>query len=185
LTNWRPDFTPDNLYFVTTSAIQHSHLFSSGVMKRLVVDSLDCMRLRKRLKLFAFVIMPNHIHIIIQCHSNDPLASVIRDLKKHIADRLIRNYCAEGDKSMLDFLASVVTRPEKQQYKVWDDGYIAKDVFSAEFLRQKMTYVHNNPCQPHWNLAESPEDYIWSSARFYLREEPAIIPLDNAKFLLV
>jgi REP element-mobilizing transposase RayT len=153
-------------------------------MKRLVIDSLDCMRLRKRLKLFAFVIMPNHIHIIIQCLVEDPLANVIRDLKKHTADRLIRHHRAEGDKSLLDFLSSVVTRPEKQQYKVWDDGYLAKDVFSAKFLRQKMTYVHNNPCQPHWSLAKRPEDYIWSSARFYLIEEPTIIPLDNASFLL-
>lgn len=48
-----------------------------------------------------------------------------------------------------------------------------------------MTYSHNNPCQPHWNLVERPEDYIWSSARFYLLEEPAIIPLDNANHLLV
>ena len=184
MSNWRPDFNPDNLYFVTTSAIQHSHLFISDVMKRMVIDSLDCMRLRKRLKLFAFVIMPNHIHIIIQCHADDPLANVIRDLKKHTADRLVRHHRAECNNSFLDFLASEVTRPEKQQYKVWDDGYLAKDVFSAEFLRQKMNYVHNNPCQTHWNLAQSPEDYIWSSARFYLIEEPAIIPLDNANFLL-
>ena len=47
-----------------------------------------------------------------------------------------------------------------------------------------MTYMHNNPCQPHWNLVEHPEDYVWSSARFYLLEEPAIIPLDNANLLL-
>lgn len=113
------------------------------------------------------------------------MGNVIRDLKKHTADRLIRHHRAEGDKSLLDFLASVVTRPEKQQYKVWENGYFAKDVFSAEFLRQKMTYVHNNPCQSHWNLAERPEDYIWSSAGFYLLEEPCIIPLDNANFLLV
>lgn len=112
------------------------------------------------------------------------MGNVIRDLKVHTADRLIRHHRAEGDKSLLDFLASVVTRPEKQQYKVWENGYFAKDVFSAEFLRQKMIYVHNNPCQPHWNLAERPKDYIWSSAGFYLLEEPCIIPLDNANFLL-
>jgi putative transposase len=184
MTNWRPDFNPDNLYFVTTSAVQHHHLFIRDVIKRLVVDSLDCMRLRERLKLYAFVIMPNHLHVIIQCRAEDPLANVIRDLKKHIADRLIRHYRVEGNQSVLDFLASAVTRPDKQQYKVWEDGYDAKDVFSPEFLRQKMTYSHNNPCQSHWNLVERPEDYIWSSARFYLLEEPAIIPLDNASFLL-
>ena len=184
MTNWRPDFNPDNLYFVTTSGVQRRHLFRRDVMKRLVVDSLDCMRLRERLKLYAFVIMPNHLHVIIQCNAEDPLADVIRDLKKHIADRLVRHCQAEGNQPVLDFLALAVTRPDRQRYKVWEDGYDAKDVFSPEFLRQKMIYSHNNPCQPHWNLVERPEDYIWSSARFYLLGEPAIIPLDNASLLL-
>ena len=184
MTKWRPDFDPDHLYFVTTSTVQHHHLFKRDVMKRLVVDSLDCMRLRKRFKLYVFVIMPNHIHIIIQCRVEDSLSDVIRDLKKHIADRLIRHYRAEGKQSVLDLLASAVARSDKQRYKVWEDGYNAKDVFSSEFLRQKMTYSHNNPCQPHWRLAECPENYVWSSARFYLLEKPAIIPLDNANFLL-
>jgi REP element-mobilizing transposase RayT len=142
------------------------------------------MRLRKRLKLYGFVIMPNHLHVVIQCRTEDPLANVLRDLKKHIADRLIRHYQVEGNQSVLDFLASVVTRPDKQQHKVWEDGYDARNVFSPEFLRQKMTYMHNNPCQPHWDLVERPEDYIWSSARFYLLEEPTIIPMDNVNFLL-
>ncbi len=184
MTNWRPDFNPDHLYFVTTGTVQRYHLFRRDVMKRLVADSLDCLRLRKRLKLYAFVIMPNHIHVIIQCNSEAPLAAVMRDLKKHIADRLIRHYQAEGNQSVLDLLASSVTRPDRQKYRVWEEGYDARDIFSPDFLRQKMTYSHNNPCQPHWNLAERPEDYIWSSARFYLLGEPAIIPLDNANLLL-
>ena len=185
MTTWRPDFDPDHLYFVTTSAVQHRHLFRRDVMRRMVVDSLDCMRLRERLELYAFVIMPNHLHLIGQCRAVDPVADVVRDLKKHVADRLIRHYQVEGNQSVLDFLASAITRADKQRYKVWEDGYEAKDVYSPGFLRQKMNYIHNNPCQPHWNLVEHPEDYVWSSARFYLLEEPAIIPLDNAKLLLV
>jgi putative transposase len=184
MTHWRPDFNPDHLYFVTTNAVQHRHLFKRDILKRVVVDSLDCMRLRERLKLYAFVIMPNHLHVIIQCRAQDPLADVTRDLKKHIADRLIRHYRVEGNQSALDFLASAVTKPDKQQHKVWEDGYNAKDVFSPQFLRQKMTYTHDNPCQPHWRLVEQPEDYAWSSARFYLLGEPALIPLDNANLLL-
>jgi putative transposase len=184
MTNWRPDFNPDNLYFVTTNAVQHRRLFRGDVIKRLIIDSLDCMRLRKRLKLYAFVVMPNHLHVIIQCRAEDPLADVMRDLKKHIADRIVRHYQVKGNQSVLDFLASVVTRPDKHRHKVWEDGYDARDIFSPEFLRQKMTYVHNNPCQPHWNLVERPEDYAWSSARFYLLEEPTLIPLDNANLLL-
>jgi hypothetical protein len=69
--------------------------------------------------------------------------------------------------------------------KLWEEGYNAKDVFTPEFLREKMTYIHDNPCQPHWNLTEHPEDHAWSSARFYLLEEPTIIPVDNASHLMV
>jgi REP element-mobilizing transposase RayT len=184
MADWRPDFNPDHLYFVTTSAVQRHHLFRRDVMKRLIVDCLDCMRLRDRFQLYAFVAMPNHVHAILQCGAEDPLSDVMRDLKKHTADRVLRQYRTEGNQSVLNFLASAAASDSKQRYKVWEDGYNAKDVFSAEFLRQKMDYLHNNPCQPHWNLVERAEDYFWSSARFYLLEEPAIIPVDNAGFLL-
>lgn len=180
--NWRPDFDPSHLYFVTTTAVQHQHLFQRDVMKRLVVDTLDCMRLRERFKLYCFVVMPNHIHLIVQCRAQDPLADCVRDLKKHVADRVIRYYRAEGNQAALNRL--VPLESNSQQHQVWDEGYNAKDVFSPEFLRQKMDYTQGNPCQPHWNLAASPESYLWSSARFYLLREPAIIPLDNAEVLL-
>jgi hypothetical protein len=48
-----------------------------------------------------------------------------------------------------------------------------------------MDYIHNNPLQPHWCLAERAEEYPWSSARFYLMDEPALIPLDDARRLMV
>jgi REP element-mobilizing transposase RayT len=184
MSNWRPNFNPDHIYFVTTSAVNRKNLFDSDVIKRLIVDCLDCSRLRERLKLYDFVVMPNHIHLIIQCRADDPLASVIRDLKKHISDRIIRQFRVKGDEKALKSLSSTVSRPDKQQYKVWEKGYLAKDIFSTQFLQQKMTYIHHNPCQPHWKLVENPEEYIWSSARFYLLEEPAIIPLDNVVHIL-
>ena len=43
------------------------------------------------------------------------------------------------------------------RYQIWEDGYNAKDVVSETFLLQKMKYIHNNPCQPHWGL-KSPEN---------------------------
>jgi putative transposase len=182
--NWRPDFNPDHLYFVTTAAVQHQHLFQRDVMKRLVVDTLDCMRLRGRFKLYCFVIMPNHVHLIVRCRAEDPLADCLRDLKKQIADRVIRHYRAECNRAALDLLTLARTGSQ-QWHQVWEEGYNAKDIFSPVFLREKMTYIHGNPCQPHWQLVEHPEDYVWSSARFYLLEEPSVIPLDNARHLLI
>jgi len=183
-TEWRPDFDPSNLYFITTTAVQHLHLFCRDVTKRLLVDTLDCMRLRGRFKLYAFVIMPNHIHLIIQCSADDPFANVMRDYKKQVADRLIRQLQAEDNQPALTLLASLVARPERQQYVVWEEGYLAKTAYSAKFVDQKMSYIHNNPCQPHWNLAKSPDAYLWSSARFYLSDARAIIPIDDVRVAL-
>ena len=79
----------------------------------------------------------------------------------------------------------MVTRPEKQQYKVWEDNYLAKDVFTPAVLEQKLSYIHRNPVRPHWRLADLAEDYPWSSARYYLQNEPALIPVRDARALLV
>lgn len=71
----------------------------------------------------------------------------------------------------------------RQEYKVWEDGYDARDVYSFGFLEQKMNYIHYNPCQPHWRLVELPEEYPWSSAKFYLAEKPSVIPVDDVREL--
>ncbi len=97
---------------------------------------------------------------------------------------MIRHYRVEGNERALAFLAAQVTRPKKQRRKVWEDGYNAKEVLTPKFLRQKMTYCHENPCQPHWNLAASPEAYPWSGARYYLLDEPPLTPVDDARALL-
>ena len=185
MTNWRPDFDPSHLYFITTKAVDHAKIFKRDVMKRLLIDTLDCFRLRKSLILHVFVIMPNHIHLIVRCPPDNPVADLIRDYKKQTADRIIRHYQAEDNHKVLDILSSKAEKSDKQNYKVWEDGYNAKDIVSPKFLRQKTEYIHNNPCQPHWNLATDPTKYMWSSARFYLAGKPALIPVEDAKKLMV
>ncbi len=184
MSSWKPNFDPANLYFVTTKAVDFLHIFQHDVIKRLILDTFDSFRLRKRMKLYCFVIMPNHTHFIGQFFEDDPLSDVMRDFKKHTADRIIRQLKAKGDVGTLKLLAGKVTRPEKQTYKVWEDDYNAKDVFSVEFLEQKMNYIHYNPCQEHWKLCTTPEGYLWSSARFYITEEPGIIPIDDVRDIL-
>ncbi len=181
MTSWKPNFNPDYFYFVTTKAVDHLHIFERDIIQRILLDTFDGFRLRKRLKLYCFVIMPNHIHFIGQFLETDPLGNVMRDFKKHSADRILRQLKAEGNIGTLRVLANKVNQPEKQHHKVWEDDYNAKDIFSSEFLQQKMDYIHNNPCQTHWKLSKTPEEYIWSSARFYFTEEPCIIPIDDVR----
>jgi len=182
--SWRPYADPSHLYFLTTSAVKSAHMFRRDVIKRLLVDSLNMGRILGQYELFAFVIMPNHMHAIIRCVDGNSPGDVVRELKKATANLIIRHFEAEGNKAALDFCAAAVERAEKQDHAVWRDEYQAKNVFSPAFLRQKLEYIHNNPIQPRWALVGAPEEYIWSSARFYLGVGRAIIPLSDARELL-
>ena len=63
--------------------------------------------------------------------------------------------------------------------KIWEESYVAKEIYSLPFLEQKVNYIHDNPCKHPWKFVDLPEDYPWSSARFYLTNEPCIIPIDD------
>lgn len=175
----QPDFNPDNLYFITTTAVNRSHLFRRAVIKRIIVDSIDYMRVQQWLKLHVFVVMPNHVHLVVRFLHDHTLSSCIREFKKHTARHIVRQYQAEANREVLAILEGAAKQIQNQRFKVWEDGYDARDVFSLVFLRQKAAYCHNNPCQPHWALVDQPDQYPWSSARRYLLGEPAIIPVDN------
>ncbi len=184
MTRWRPDFNPDSLYFVTTTAVKQAHLFRRDVVKRILVDNLNLARILGRIELFVFVIMPNHIHFIVRCVSEYPISNLLRDFKSNTAKQIIWQYEAEGNQHVLDFFRTKASRP-RQEFKVWDDEYVAKEVFSPAFLLQKVEYIHNNPLQPHWQLVERAEDYVWSSARFYLLDAHPLIPVSDVRELLV
>ena len=181
----KPKFNPGNLYFITTTAVERVHLFRRDVIKRIIADSLNFMRARQWIKIYVFVIMPNHIHFIVRFLGEHTLSDVLRDFKKHTAKQIIRHYQTENNDKSLLFLKQAAVKIRGQKYKVWENSYDARDIFTPDFLRQKVEYIHNNPCRPYWRLAEYPEDYLWSSARYYLLGEQAVIEVDDVGKLLV
>jgi len=180
----RPNFNPDYLYFVTTTSERHIHIFKRESIIRIILDSLHFLRTNGHMELFAFVIMPNHIHVIGRFSKEHPLSDIMRDFKRHTARQIIRQLQAKENTDTLNLLQQL-NKDNRQEYKVWEDGYDARDVFSIEFLEQKLNYLHHNPCQPHWNLAEVPENYPWSSARFYIADKRTVIPVDDVRDLFI
>jgi len=72
---------------------------------------------------------------------------------------------------MLLILAPVIEEyhvdAKDRNYQFWQRTPMVKETWSEKFFLQKLNYIHQNPCQPHWMLAALPEDYKWSSAMFY------------------
>ena len=180
----KPEFNPDFLYFVTTAAIQHISLFRDEAAIRVILESLAFFRARKRVNLYAFVLMPNHVHFIARFTKDYVLSDGLRDFKRHTARKILDNLSSSARASLLSQLHRL-NQDSRQDYKVWADGYDAREIYSPGFLQQKVSYVHHNPCQMHWRLAEKPEDYPWSTARYYLLDQPAVIPIDDVRDLFV
>ena len=182
---WPVYVDPAHLYFVTTRAVQRAHIFQRDVIKRILIDSLNTGRILGQYALFGYVVMPNHVHLILRCLGECTPGQVVGTFKKASANLILRQYEVEGNQAALAFCAAAVPPRRQETHIVWEHEYQAKNVFSPAFLRQKLDYVHNNPVQPHWRLAETPEDYPWSSARFYAGEGRALLPLSDARELLV
>ena len=149
----KPNFDPDYLYFVTTKAVKHVHLFQRDVIKRIIVDSLHHLRTTGKMKLFVFVVMPNHIHLIALFNKEHTLSDVMRDFKKFTARQIYRHYQAEGNTKVLELLRRE-GEMVKQEYKVWRDGYDAATCFLSNSCNRRWitsTKIHASRIGNWWN----------------------------------
>lgn len=67
----------------------------------------------------------------------------------------------------------------EQKYKVWEDRFDDVYITSTNVFHIKLDYIHNNPLQEHWKLADTPENYQFSSAGYYLGTDQGKIKITN------
>ncbi len=153
-----------SVYFVTTTCKHHHHYFETDEVKHILCNAiLNCNALHDA-DLIGYVIMPNHIHLLLRIRNRDKLIKYMHSLKTY-ASAAVRHTLILRDPVNALILAY---HRKRQTYKVWEDGYHWKEVFSTEFLIQKLDYIHRNPLQEKWKMVERAEDYLYSSAGFYM-----------------
>lgn len=93
----------------------------------------------KRYRLYAWVIMPNHVHLIVETISPHTLSSVIKDWKS--------------------FSAKVINRQLNREGQVWPEGYWDRYIRNATHYKNTYEYIINNPVKA--GLVQHPEDWPW------------------------
>lgn len=100
----------------------------------------------------------------------------MRDFKKFTSEKIISLIQSEAESRqewMLPLFGSACSHLSRhQQWKVWQDGYQAEEIFSARWIRQKINYIHQNPLKH--KIVLKAEDYYFSSARNYAGMEYAL-----------
>jgi REP element-mobilizing transposase RayT len=111
--------------------------------------------------------MPNHIHLVAKPESDHDFTNINRDFKKYTSQMIIFNL-KENRRTLLEKLT--VNKIDRK-IQIWKRNTHIKQVFNSDFMKQKVEYIHNNPCQPNWELSARPEEYKYSSASFYINDK--------------
>ena len=158
-------------YFITFTCIDWIPLLNITNGYDLVYNWFTVLKEKYNAAVVAYVIMPNHLHVILHFHQEGfNLNSIISNDKRFMAYEIINRLQSAGNTNMLENLGSLVTAREKkkgQLHKVFKDSFDAKAVITQPFLLQKINYIHNNPISGKWILAKDFVEYEHSSASFY------------------
>ena len=165
-----------HLYYLTMVAQDRLPLFGQPSFVIPLIDSLNYYRHQYDFRLLGYVIMPDHVHLIIWPQGHGSISEIMRDFKKYTAVRLIRQASVEGRDAWLAAFAHAGVKTGRSKNKVWQDGFWDKIVYTEKFLRQKLNYIHRNPCRT--GLVASPGEYPYSSYRNYAVGDNSLIEID-------
>ena len=151
----------NEVYFWTSTIKGWYNLLQPHFYKQIIIDSLTYLVNRNKITVYAFVIMPNHIHLIWELNELNGKEMPHASFAKYTAHEFLKmTRAANGSKQY-------EVNDNERKHRFWQRDSLAICVDSKSVLEQKMDYIHLNPLQEKWNLAKYPEDYKWSSARYY------------------
>ena len=154
---------PGAIQFFTATILNWHHVLKRDSYKEIIISSMRFLVREERVRIFNFVIMPNHIHLLWKMNATDRRENVQRDFLKFTAQQIINELRKENPEA----LEKLRVDAKDRKYQVWERNALSVDIYSREVLAQKMEYIHNNPAQERWNLCFEPRDYKYSSIDLY------------------
>ena len=154
------------LYFCTLTVVGWADVFTRARNAQVIIQNLAFCQANKGLELFAYGLMPSHLHLIARVQEGQ-LSDVLRDFKSFTAKRLlelIANEPGESRKEWLMRLFKEAAQESKQNQDLmfWQKSVHPIEISDAAMFEQKVEYIHNNPVNE--GLVTLPEHYAWSSA---------------------
>ena len=180
----------DELHYVTFQIVKRIDIFTRQIYRDIIIDSLRYSQQNKALEVYVYVIMSNHVHLLIRC-GKGRLSDTIREIKSYTARKIIEKINTEAESrrewilNIFGFCAKQHKRNE--QYQIWTHENHAEIIYSNSFMDQKINYIHENPVRA--GIVEQSEDYIYSSARNYAGMEGLIevetihVPIEKVPLL--
>jgi REP element-mobilizing transposase RayT len=168
-------------HFVTFSVVGWIDVFSREQYKEIMTDSLRYCIAHKGLKLNAWVIMTNHVHLIISSETAK-LEELIRDIKKFTSKQIIKAITENPEESRKEWMLNIFSYTGKgnknnKDFQFWKQDYHPVELTTNEMLVQRLQYLHENPVRS--GLVWEAWHYKYSSAIDYCTNEKGLLPIEQ------
>lgn len=151
-------YDQQGVYFVTFTVHQWVDVFIRRIYSDILLDNLRYCQQHKGLKIYAWVIMSNHCHLIISTEAFK-LSDVIRDFKKYTAKKIYEAIKSNELESRRSWLLWLLKKDDSIWF--WEEGYHGEEITGKKFFDSKADYIHNNPVRA--GIVEKEEEYLLSS----------------------
>ncbi|MBE2219383.1 MAG: transposase [Ignavibacteria bacterium] len=153
-------YNPEGVFFITSTIVDWLPVFTSPPYFEILFESIRFSQLKKGLKLYAYVFLDNHFHLIVSAHN---LSNVIGSVKGYTAKEIIRNLKEDKNETLLEkFRLAKRKYKTKSEFQVWQESFHPQELVSEKIIQQKIDYIHMNPVRR--GLVGEPEDWKYSSA---------------------
>lgn len=144
----------ESLHFITFSCFHRLPLLLSPAAREVLENVLEHTRARHQARLYAYVLMPEHIHLLINEPPRILLAQFLKAVKQTTSRRL-----------------------KDTQERFWQERYFDSNIHGEDARSRVIRYIHRNPVAR--GLVAKPEDWAWSSFRHYASGERGVVEIES------
>jgi putative transposase len=162
-------YNSDGVYFVSFAVVYWIDLFVREEFCNIFIDTLKYYQEKDRLELFAYCIMPSHIHLIFRDKQKEP-EMLLGHIKKYSSKRIQESIINNPQESRKEWILWMMERAAENTTNVknrmlWQHHNKPIELWSQEVIKQKLDYIHNNPIASGFIL--DAEHWKYSSAVNY------------------
>ena len=159
-------------HFVTCTVVGWVDVFSREACKEIVMKSLAYCQQQKGMKLYAYVIMSNQLHLIISSDTN-AISDIMRDFKKYTSKQILDAIIANNQESRREWMLNMFgfsgsNNSANKEYQFWQHEFHPILLDTNGKQQQRLLYLHQNPVRA--DIVCQPQDYKYSSAVDYYTE---------------
>ena len=170
----------DELYFTTQTIVHWIDVLTRTEYKNIILDSLKHCQEKKGLELYAWVIMTNHMHMVVGTNKN-PLKDIMRDFKSYSSRKIREAIVANPKESRKEWMVSMlehagIMNPNNNDWQLWQQDNHPVHLYDGKITKQKVNYIHNNPVRA--GFVAEPQHWIYSSAGDYLENRRGLIDIN-------